>query len=67
MVNHSLNQGFVKCFIEDREDSEKMALTLLHSESGRASRGISRVKYRRNVFFQGLGKNDCLGHKFSTS
>ena len=36
MVNHSLNQGFVKCFIKDREDSDKMALTLLHFESDRA-------------------------------
>ena len=67
MVNHSLNQGFVKCFIEDREDYEKMALTLLHSKSGRASEGISRAKYRRKVLFQGLGRNDCLGHRFSAS
>jgi len=53
--------------IEDKEDYEKMALTSLHFESGKASRGISQAKYRRNALVQGLGKNDCLGHGFSTS
>ena len=67
MGNHSLNQGFMNCFIEDREDFVKMALTLLHSELGRTFKGISRAKYRRNVLFQGLGRNDCLGHRFSAS
>ncbi len=67
MANHSLNQGLVKCFIEDKEDSEKMASTLLHYEFGKASRGISRAKYERNTSFRGLGRNDCLGHRFYAS
>lgn len=67
MANHCLNQGLVKWFIEDKEDSKKMVLASLHSESGRASRGISWAKYRRNALFQGLDKNDCLGHRFSAS
>jgi len=67
MVNHSLNQGFAKCFIEDKEDSEKMTLTLLHSELGRTFKGISPAKYRQNVLFQGLGRNDYLDPRFSTN
>ncbi len=67
MANHSLNQGFMKCFIEDREDSKKMALTLLHSELGRTFEGISYAKYRQNTFFLGLGGNDCLDPRFSTN
>ena len=60
MVNHSLNQGFVKCFIEGREDYKKMALTSLHYELKKTSKGISRAEYRQNVVFLGLGRNDYL-------
>ncbi len=55
----------MKCFIEDKGETEKMALTLLHSESRRTFKGISRAKYRQNALFLGLGRNDCLGHGFS--
>lgn len=46
-----MNQGFVKCFSEDKGNSKKMALTLLHSEFERTFKGISRAKYRQNTFF----------------
>lgn len=45
MANHSLNQGFMKCFIEDREDFEKMSLILPRSESQETFKGISHAKY----------------------
>ena len=67
MVNHSLNQGFVKCFIKDKEDFEKMALTLLYSELGRTFKGICSAKYRQNKLFLGLGRNNCLDLGFSTN
>lgn len=46
MVRHLLNQGFLKCFIEDKGETEKMALTLLHSKSGRTFKGFLSAKYR---------------------
>lgn len=67
MANHCLNQGLVKYFFEDRADSEKMALTLLHPESDRNSGSILCAKYRRNMLFLGSGRNDCLGHGFSAN
>jgi len=56
MTNHFLNQGFMECFIEDKEDYEKMALTLLYSELGRTFKGISRAKYRQKAFFSRFGQ-----------
>lgn len=53
MANHCLNQGFMKCFIKDKGDSEKMALTSLHYEFGRTSENILCAKYRQNVLFLG--------------
>ncbi len=43
--------GFVKCFIEDKGETEKMASTLSYSESGRTFKGIPNAKYRQNAFF----------------
>lgn len=40
MVGHFLNLEFVKCFIEGRGETEKMPLTLLHSESDRTFKSI---------------------------
>lgn len=51
MANHSLNQGFVKFFIEDREDYKKMALTLLHSELKRILRAFSVLNIDKMHFF----------------
>lgn len=64
MTRHLLNQEFVKCFIEDKGKTEKMALTLLDSEFRRTFKGIPRAKYIQNMFFLGLGINDYLGHGF---
>lgn len=55
----------MKCFIEDKGKIENIALTLLHSESGRIFKGILSAKYKHDAFFLGLGRNDWLGHGFS--
>lgn len=65
MDGHSMNLEFMKCFIEDGGDYEKMALTLLHSKSGRIFKGIPCAKYRRKVIFFGMGRNDGSGHRVS--
>lgn len=67
MAEHSLNQEFVKFFFEGRGETEKMALTSLHSKSRGTFKGISHTKYKRNAFFLRLGRNDCLGLGFSTN
>lgn len=67
MSRHSLNQGLVKFFIKDRDETKKMALILPHSKSRGTFKGILRTKYRRNMFFLSLGRNDCLGYGFSTN
>lgn len=57
----------MKCFIEDRAETKKMALTLSYSRSKRTFKGIPCSKYRHNALFLGLGRNACLSHGFFTN
>ncbi len=51
-LNHCLNQGLVKCFIEDREDYEKMAMTSLHYESMEPHRAFLGPNTEETRFFR---------------
>lgn len=65
MIGHFLNSVFVKCFFKGKGETEKMAPTLLHSESGKKLRAFHVSNTDETRFFFCI--NNYLGHGFSAN